>query len=86
MMKLHKITFILLVIGGINWLLVAFVPDWEIGNLLGGGTIATIIYILVGVSAILEIFGHKHRCRACGAGKNNMGGHQSQSMGGGQAM
>ena len=66
-MKLHKITFILLVIGGLNWLLLALF-NWEIGMLFPGdgqGVIATIIYILVGVSAIAEIFMHKSNCKEC---------------------
>ncbi len=65
-MKLHKIAYILLVIGGLNWLLVGLV-GWDVGQLFGGmgATISRIIYVLVGLSAISEIFSHKSRCKDC---------------------
>ena len=68
-MKLHQITFILLIIGGLNWLLVG-VFHWEIGDIFGGmsAIISRIIYILVGLSAIYEVATHKSRCKDCAAG------------------
>lgn len=67
-MKLHIITFILLVIGGLNWLLVG-IAQWDIGMIFGGqgNIVSRIIYILVGLSAIYEIVTHKKNCRACGS-------------------
>ncbi|MCC6198773.1 DUF378 domain-containing protein [Candidatus Nomurabacteria bacterium] len=67
-MKLHKLAFVLLVIGGLNWLLVGLF-GWDIGQLFGGmgATISRIIYILVGLSALCEIFGHHKRCKECNA-------------------
>lgn len=67
MKKLHIITFLLLVIGGLNWLLVGLF-GWDIGSLFGGMDmpISKIIYILVGVSAVVEIATHKKNCRLCG--------------------
>jgi len=68
-MKLHSIAFILLIIGGLNWLLLgAF--NWDIGVLFGGMSagISRVIYILVGLSAIYEIATHKSRCKDCMAG------------------
>ena len=65
-MKLHLITFTLLVIGGLNWLLVgAF--DWDIGMIFGGSSapFSRIIYVLVGLSAIYEIVTHKKSCKVC---------------------
>lgn len=66
MKSLHTITFVLLVIGGLNWLLVGFF-GWEIGKLFGGqmALISRIIYILVGLSAINEIIIHKGICKMC---------------------
>lgn len=61
-MNLHKITFILLVIGGLNWLLEAF--GYGIGNYLPD-TVSMIIYILVGLSALYEVFTHKGNCKHC---------------------
>lgn len=62
----HKIAFILLIIGGLNWLLLALF-GWEIGGIFGGmdATISRIIYILVGLSALYEMFAHKSMCKAC---------------------
>ena len=74
---LHMVTFLLLVIGGLNWLLQG-VFGWEIGSFLGGmgAPISRVIYVLVGLSAIYELAMHKKCCKMCGMG---MGG----SMGGG---
>ena len=70
MANLHKVSFILLIIGGLNWLL--FVMGWEIGAsfLPGGmgGTFAKVVYVLVGLSAINEAFAHKALCKQCAKG------------------
>ncbi len=65
-MKLHTITFILLIVGGLNWLLVG-IFGWDISKYLGGmdATIPRIIYILVGLSALYEMFSHKKLCNEC---------------------
>ena len=67
---MHKAAFILLVIGGINWLLVGLF-SWDIGMLFGGmdAMISRIIYVLVGLAALYEIFTHKGRCKDCMATK-----------------
>lgn len=61
-MSLHKIAFVLLIIGGLNWLLQAF--GYGIGRWLPD-TVAMIVYILVGLSALYEVFTHGQRCRHC---------------------
>ena len=71
MKSLHMVTFLLLVIGGLNWLLVGLF-GWDVGMIFGGqmAIISRIIYVLVGVSAINEIVIHKSICKMCeGAGK-----------------
>lgn len=71
---MHKVTFILLVIGGLNWLLVGIIPSgWEVGHLFGGmdAIVSRIIYILVGLSALYELFTHKKNCKACGGMKES---------------
>ena len=68
MKALHMVTFGLLVIGGLNWLLVSFnynLVDSLFGN---GSTLSMIIYILVGLSAIVEVATHKKNCKQCAAG------------------
>jgi len=73
MKALHMVSFILLVVGGLNWLALA-VSGWEIGQLFGGSdaVVSRIIYILVGLAAVYEIFTHKHNCRTCTAGGSAM--------------
>jgi len=66
MKALHMVAFILLVIGGLNWLLVAFNYNL-VESLLGTGTLAMVVYFLVGLSAILEAVTHKSNCRHCGS-------------------
>jgi len=63
----HKITFSLLLIGGLNWLVLA-VSGWDIGELLGGQDeiAAKAVYILVGLAAIYEIATHQKNCADCG--------------------
>lgn len=80
---LHKITFLLLIIGGLNWLVLA-IFGWDIGNLFGGqdAIISKLIYILVGLSAIYLVLTHKQDCKHCmGMGKTGMqGGGTSAGM------
>jgi hypothetical protein len=59
------VTFILLVVGGLNWLLVGLF-DWGVANVVGAG-VAQLVYILVGLSAIYEVATHKGNCKACEA-------------------
>ena len=61
-MNIHKVTFILLVIGGLNWGLEAL--GFGIGSYLPSG-LAMTVYILVALSALYEIFAHKKLCRNC---------------------
>ncbi len=70
-MKLHKITFILLVIGGINWLVFGLLGFDIVGKIFGSmdATISKIVYILVGLSAIYEIIAHRKLCKECDMGK-----------------
>ena len=70
LMKLHKIAFILLIIGGLNWLLEAF--NWGLGNWISA-SIMKVVYILVGLSAIYELVTHKKTCKACDKGAGGMG-------------
>jgi uncharacterized membrane protein YuzA (DUF378 family) len=66
---IHLITFILLVVGGLNWLLFGLL-GWDIGALVGGmgSIVARVIYVLVGLSAIYELATHKSNCRRCSEG------------------
>jgi len=77
MKSMHKITFTLLLIGGLNWLVLG-ISGWDIGQLFGGqeAIVSRIIYVLVGLAAIAEIIGHKQNCKSCAEGK---GGDNKES-------
>lgn len=66
MKHLHKVTFILLVLGGLNWGLVGFFDYNLVAALLGQWpTVEQIVYVLVGLSALYELMSHPKSCRAC---------------------
>lgn len=62
MKALHTITWILLIIGGLNWGLEIF--GVAVGNYIPSG-LATLVYALVAVSAIVELFTHRSFCKHC---------------------
>ena len=65
MKALHMITFILLAIGGLNWGLVAF--GWNVVEMVFkmGSNLTMAVYILVGLSALFQIFTHAGYCKYC---------------------
>ncbi len=71
MKTLHMVTFTLLVIGGLNWLLTAFGYN-VVEMVLGTGTVTMVVYVLVGLSAIWEVITHKQNCRNCNSGGSAM--------------
>jgi len=90
MKGLHMTAFVLLVIGGVNWLLVGTI-GWDVGALFGGmdAIVSRIIYVLVGLAAIYEVVSHKGNCKACSV-STSQGGSQAprepqQNIGGGPA-
>lgn len=66
MKGLHMVAFLLLVVGGLNWLLVGLF-GWDVGELFGGqeAIVSRVIYILVGLSALYLLVNHKKYCKAC---------------------
>ena len=75
MKVLHAIAFVLLVVGGLNWLLWGLF-QWEVGMVLGGteGWLARAVYILVGLSAVYLVVTHKKDCRNCVAPSGGQAG------------
>ncbi len=68
MKSLHKIAFVLVVIGGLNWGLVAFGYNL-VSSLLGSWPmVMNAVYLLVGLSAIYLGVTHKKDCKVCAAG------------------
>lgn len=68
MKVVHMVAFVLLVIGGLNWLLVAF--GWNLVHMIFAFSwpVEMTIYVLVGLSAIEEAVMHKKLCRNCNPG------------------
>jgi uncharacterized membrane protein YuzA (DUF378 family) len=63
MKSAHIIAFILVIIGGLNWLLIGLFGLDAVMYL--GATLARIIYVLVGLSAVYLIVTHKKTCKNC---------------------
>ena len=65
MKTLHIVAFVLLIVGGLNWGLSAIgynVVDMLLG---AGSTLAQVVYMLVGLSALLILVTHKGDCKTC---------------------
>lgn len=62
---LHIVAFVLLVVGGLNWGLVAF--NVNVVNLVLGSVpyLEQVVYVLVGLSAIYLAVTHKKDCHSC---------------------
>lgn len=59
------VSWILLVVGGLNWLLAVFGVDlatWGLPEI-----VAKVVYVLVGLSALLQLVTHKKDCKVCGS-------------------
>jgi len=67
MKGLHSLAFILLIIGGLNWFLTGLFSTWDLANYLGSG-LTMVVYILVGLAAIVELINHKSLCKKCDKG------------------
>lgn len=67
MKAIHMIAWILLIIGGVNWLLVGVLGKdlFVLLNMDMMGMLPRIVYILVGISAVYELFTHKSGCKWC---------------------
>jgi uncharacterized membrane protein YuzA (DUF378 family) len=59
------VAYILLVVGGLNWLLIGLF-NWGVADLVGG-SVAKVVYILVGLATLVVIFTHKKSCKECAA-------------------
>ena len=60
------VTFLLLVVGGLNWLLVGAFGFDLVAAIFGEmSALSKIVYVVVGLSAIFELATHKKNCKAC---------------------
>jgi uncharacterized membrane protein YuzA (DUF378 family) len=61
----HLVAFLLVIVGGLNWLLVGAFDIDLVMQLLGATMAAKAVYILIGLAAVYELVGHKGRCNDC---------------------
>lgn len=62
---LHGLTYVLLIIGGLNWGLYAINPNYELVHFLKAVWLVNLVYYLVALSALYHIFTHKAYCKNC---------------------
>ena len=61
------VTFVLVVVGALNWGLVGLLDFNLVTTLLGAWPSAvTLTYVLIGLSAVNELVMHKELCKLCG--------------------
>ncbi len=65
MKALHAIAFILVIIGALNWGLVAFGYNFVNMILGNSSTLESIVYILVALSGIYLVGTHRRDCKMC---------------------
>lgn len=72
MKSVHKIAFILAMVGALNWGLIGLsgflnMGNWNLVNLALGGwpMVEWLVYVLVGLSAVSLVFTHKKDCKDC---------------------
>ena len=74
MKNLHMATFVLLLVGGVNWGLIGLGgflgSNWNVVGLVLGSwpAVEWLVYLLVGIAAVYEIVTHKKNCKECGTG------------------
>ena len=70
MKALHMVAFTLVFVGALNWGLVGLFSFNLVTTLLGITWFATIVYILVGASAVYLALTHMGDCKVCSAKKS----------------
>ncbi len=69
---MHMVTWILVIVGGVNWGLVGLgafmMKDWNLVHMILGSMpqVEWAVYVLVGLAAVYEIVMHKKICKDCG--------------------
>lgn len=74
MKALHVVAFLLTIVGGLNWGLVGIggltESDLNVVHMLLGTMpmVESAVYVLVGLSAVYLVLGHKKDCKMCSGG------------------
>lgn len=69
MVWMHYVAFTLVIVGGLNWGLVALLNYNLVDSLVGSLGLTNLVYILVGASAVWLVLTHKQDCKVCGGKK-----------------
>lgn len=75
MKRLEPVFLLLVILGALNWLLIGLFELNLVAEIFGGGTVADVVYVLVGLAGIMllprlmDAFSHmgEHRVRPYGA-------------------
>lgn len=70
MKMLHMVAFTLVIVGALNWGLVGLFNFNLVTTILGATGLETIVYILVGASAVYLAMTHMNDCKTCSAKKS----------------
>ena len=64
---MHMLAYLLLFVGGLNWLLVGLFQLDVVAKLFGGmdSTVSRVIYVVVGLATVYVIATHKKDCKVC---------------------
>ncbi len=66
MKTIHMIAFILVIVGALNWGLIAVFSFNLVGTIFGAGTILErVVYAIVGISAVYLAATHLDDCNVC---------------------
>lgn len=67
---LHTLTYLLVIVGALNWGLVGLFDVNLVSSLLGDGSMSEkVVYILVGLSAVIDLMMHMSYCKMCSNSK-----------------
>ncbi len=53
--RVEPLFLLLLIVGGLNWAIIALFDTNVVTEIFGTGTVTDIVYVLVGVAALMEI-------------------------------
>jgi len=79
MKNLHVVSYILIIVGALNWGLIGLFNFDLVAAIFGDmSAVSRIVYSLVGISAVLDLFGHKKKCKDCCVGSDSSCGCGSE--------
>lgn len=74
MKVLHTVTWILVIVGALNWGLVGLFNFNLVMAILGSmPMLEKLVYILVGISSVVEIVTHTKTCKMCAKNETKTG-------------